>query len=752
MQGPTPTNHTDFYSKIPRVGLEHKQTTLIELCRLKNEKPDDYALLLSKLIECKYYRQTDCFNNDRQNACWQFILDFALWPKDDLTNLMELTKNDGWDIVLLRKFPSEFKELLSNLSADDKQKILSQFTALPKDEQEKMRNFLIDATGEHWPPLVNIVDDRIFTNEIQTNPEKAIFQLVERTIQNLSTSFLAPTLINSKAGLVVSETLMQHFNLIEEAAREFVRDVACYRKHQQPNDSELIKEFRNKVLLKIIKNAVDNNIDVAMQFLTSTPFNSDFSVLTSELIFSYCIGVTYKDKAGEAAIRMFTLLKNIKADFNCFNFQGNTPLILASEYAAPVSVLKSLIDAGADVNKAAKGGEITPLSQAVSKENVTLVEQLLTSRANAKDPAVCKALNNIITKTWVDSKNLPFNCQIIESLVKAGTPVETKDRLGNTPLKNAVLRGHWPFTELLIRLGATIYPEIFLDAIASNNEKCARHLIENYSVSLPTTIPYYTPNPLHTYSLSSGYPIDYSLSESNIELEMFQLCLSKGMSANKFSLANEVVLKTHSLVKHFLSQNQDLNVDVSNRWQKTPGNSPGAKGWLFAHFAASCATRESLALLIHAGLDIHARDRQGLTPLHYAAAYANPEAVKLLIFAGVDIDAVDNDGMAPLHWAVQHDMAQSIQNLPCARILLYAGAKHDLKDNKERTPFGCLYRGGFSHKEQAQWDRAFRETKPRASIGDNEAFTKNLLYRSTLPEDVSLKIEETASQILTPPI
>lgn len=247
------------------------------------------------------------------------------------------------------------------------------------------------------------------------------------------------------------------------------------------------------------------------------------------------------------------------------------------------------------------------------------------------------------------------------------------------------------------------------------------------------------------------------------------------MSARNFSLANDVVLKTPEAVKECLDREINLNINISEpsiRSLLFSGNSPGAQqGCSLAHLAAACATRESLAILIHAGLDIHARDINGLTPLHYAATYANPEAVKLLIFAGAEIDAVDKCGMTPLHWAVKNGMAASIHNLPCARILLYAGAKSDLKDQNNRIPLDCLYRGGFTHGKQGEWKRAFEETKPRESkkltaedevapslealairtIISNSALTKSLLYRNNLSEDISLQIEKMASQQLTPP-
>jgi ankyrin repeat protein len=755
MQGLPPPKHTDDYNNISRFELQNKQATLNTI---REMNADDKALLLSKLIECKYYRQTGFFNNvqniDKQNACWQFILDCGLWSKEGLSDLMAFIKNDGWDIVQ-RKLPSEFKKLLSNLSTDERQKILTQFTVLRKDEQENIRVFLVDATGEHWSPqgVRTSSDSPILTEEITTNPEKVIAQLVHQTI----TSFSASATTEADGDLV------GYLNLIRAEAKVFVA-VAVRRKDKVGAKEVEAKEFHLRVLEKVIAEAVDHNdIVTARKFLRSPLFNAYRSELTNKLIFSYC-----RDYGSErASIQMFELLHEIKADFNCYDSYGNTPLLVAVNYNVHnvVAVVGKLIELGADVNKNGERNIATPFMEAAYNGNVKLVQLLLKAGAKIEITALALITDQVIRVVLNSkpSKELPGYCQVIGLLVKAGASLERKDFQGHTPLKNAVLNGMWPFAEFLISSGASIYPDIFNDAIKSNNEECIRQLAGKKLCSLPEAIPYCP-------SLFSP--------ESEIELEIFRLCLDSGMSARNFSLANDVVLKTPKAVKECLDREPNLNINISEpdiRSQLFSGNSPGAQGCSLAHLAAACATRESLAILIHAGLDIHARDARGLTPLHYAASYANSEAVKLLIFAGAAIDAVDQRGMTPLHWAVRNGMAASIRNLPCARILLYAGAKPDLKDQNNRLPLDCLYRGGCTDSEERKWERAFKETKPREfkkltaedaivpslkalafnalvdNLVNNSALTKNLLYRNNLPEDFSLQIEEMVSQILTPP-
>ncbi len=74
-------------------------------------------------------------------------------------------------------------------------------------------------------------------------------------------------------------------------------------------------------------------------------------------------------------------------------------------------------------------------------------------------------------------------------------------------------------------------------------------------------------------------------------------------------------------------------------------------------------------IMINAGADINARDKQGITPLMFGAAFSTPELVKLLIAKKADVNAKDEEGNTPLYWAVCHsDKVENVQ------LLIKAGA------------------------------------------------------------------------------
>lgn len=86
-----------------------------------------------------------------------------------------------------------------------------------------------------------------------------------------------------------------------------------------------------------------------------------------------------------------------------------------------------------------------------------------------------------------------------------------------------------------------------------------------------------------------------------------------------------------------------------------------------------CIDVEFCEVLIHAGADIHKRNRGGQMPLHLTV---DGECTKLLIESGAQVNALDNEGRTPLHLAY---------DCKCAELLIRAGANLNIKDKRGRT-------------------------------------------------------------------
>ena len=150
------------------------------------------------------------------------------------------------------------------------------------------------------------------------------------------------------------------------------------------------------------------------------------------------------------------------------------------------------------------------------------------------------------------------------------------------------------------------------------------------------------------------------------------------------------------------------------------------------HFALFCAmtatssdrpTRaevEALEALLRAGVDIHARDARGMTPLTQAALEGHREFVEVLLRAGADSDAPGQDGRTALIWAILRDARSRSRHI--VRLLLDAGADPDARDEQGGT--ALMYAVAHPMKDSraaklvAELLRAGAEVNVRAEAGD----------------------------------
>ncbi|XP_071656628.1 B-cell lymphoma 3 protein-like [Patagioenas fasciata] len=165
-----------------------------------------------------------------------------------------------------------------------------------------------------------------------------------------------------------------------------------------------------------------------------------------------------------------------------------------------------------------------------------------------------------------------------------------------------------------------------------------------------------------------------------------------GDTALHIAVAQGALGVARRLVGLFLQGGRDL--DVYNRMRQTPlhlavitsqpalvrllvshGASPSAPdrlGRSAAHLACEAASPRCLRELLRGGrgLDLQARNYEGLTPLHVAVGSGAPESVRLLLDHGADVDAVDiKSGRSPLLHAVERN------SLEMAELLIQRGAR-----------------------------------------------------------------------------
>ena len=100
-----------------------------------------------------------------------------------------------------------------------------------------------------------------------------------------------------------------------------------------------------------------------------------------------------------------------------------------------------------------------------------------------------------------------------------------------------------------------------------------------------------------------------------------------------------------------------------------------------------------------ANIDVHAKDKDGKTPLYWAAEFnANPAVITALLKAGGDLNARDKYGNMPLHWAASYNA-----NPDVIIALLEAGADGKARDKAGKTPFDLAQDNDKLKDTDAYW-------------------------------------------------
>lgn len=107
---------------------------------------------------------------------------------------------------------------------------------------------------------------------------------------------------------------------------------------------------------------------------------------------------------------------------------------------------------------------------------------------------------------------------------------------------------------------------------------------------------------------------------------------------------------------------------------------------------------------------IHAKDKDGRTPLHWACRGVYPEIVKYLAEKGADVNARDNNLVTPLISLANRN------SIDGATILLRRGADPNIMDNTEQTPLHYAAARGFDEMVKILLEYN-AETEPRNSYG-----------------------------------
>ena len=271
-------------------------------------------------------------------------------------------------------------------------------------------------------------------------------------------------------------------------------------------------------------------------------------------------------------------------------------------------VTDAVIRGGADPKAKNKYGE-TALHTAVAGGHLAAVEALLAHGVNLNDN-----LNNwgdtALHKAIAHGRN-----QILAFLLAKGADPAIRDRMGDTPLHDAV---H-----------------------AQRHIKMVTALLDNKA----------DPNATNR---SSRAPLHESAQWGTAEIAT--LLIARGAKPNATDRSGRTPLhlaKTRDVIEALVAGSARLDLQDDN------GNTP-------LHAAADRGLRDVTEALLAKGAEVNAKDFDRQTPLHLAAESGKKDVVELLIAKGADANAKDEDGKTP---------AQLTRSEEVKRLLLKSGSE-----------------------------------------------------------------------------
>ena len=373
------------------------------------------------------------------------------------------------------------------------------------------------------------------------------------------------------------------------------------------------------------------------------------------------------------------LSKKDGADFTVIDSSGWSPIRRAI-YLAKAEIVKLLIDNSMVKNLDTPScSEFTPLTYAVAKNNLEIVETLIASGAkiDQKDDRGQLPLEIAVERGYIEivkflkektkSSSLQIPC------VSKYTPLKyakaTNDtKIDHLSLEKAISEGNSESVKLLIEKSKGLILNVSICssytpltfAIAKNNFKMVELLINaGADVSLEDG--------------KSRLPLELAVEKNNLEIIQFLIEKTTEQSKNHWN-----ILSGKAEIKKLLKdKSKDLNIS------SIPSDSICRK-YTPLTYAIAINDFEIVQELICSGADVNREDDAGWLPLVIAVSKGNLEILKLLLRNGANPNMINMKPCTP----VEYPLAKAIEinDVEAVEILIEHGANVNFLDLLGRTP------------------------------------------------------------------
>lgn len=404
---------------------------------------------------------------------------------------------------------------------------------------------------------------------------------------------------------------------------------------------------------------------------------------------------------------------------------GLTALLIACQRCEPECV-ELLLKAGADPHfrgkDDAEASDILMRAGSLEKSErclrVLLSGPYKESAAQKLDKQGNTLLHQIEKKTLIS---------VLQLLVKAGVPVDSKNRDGYTPLAIAVQRGNEAAAKYLIECGASRASSILHSACIQGSLNLVKLLIQE-GADPEATEP------------ENGRSLLYTalhIDDEAARIQMVRYLVDKvkvplDQPGGQFKYP--IIRAAHRARGPDSAGFKALKLLIRRKARLDVADDQGRRA---VHVAAACLYKDGLSALVQAGADINVRDKLGRLPIHFAASVCFEDNLEYLLgrFEGIDINATDDDNWTPLLWASRTGSFYSAAQLRKRGADVWIRGRRRVEDSKPEDTWSALKMARFSDRLSSWYEHLTPKESTRVnSDGGTEEWNDSL--HKSLPGDL----------------